>query len=440
MKHLLFGAIADDYTGATDLAGMLSEQGIRTIQVIGNQPDNFLKSLKGKYQAIVIALKSRSIDKNLAREMSLSALKQLKSLEARQIQFKYCSTFDSTTEGNIGPVTESLMDELKVSFTIAVPSLPVNGRTQYMGYLFVGDKLISETHMRNHPVTPMTEPNLVKHLQPQTGKRVGLIPYSVVSKGAEKIKDESRKISSEGTQIALVDVIRESDLEAIAEAFVDDPLITGGSGLAMKLPQVWKSRGLVEGAQESKAALAGGKTMILAGSCSEMTLKQIGHFRESKGEGLRIDTSRLATEELSSELNGLFTKVEKQLESEGWALVYSSAEANDRQTGLDAAGRKGLKADELREKIEKTTGLLARMAVERAGVKNIVVAGGETSGAVIDTLRLQALEIGSNIDPGVPLTRSIGELELNLVCKSGNFGSVDFFVKTLNMFRTGTRS
>jgi len=185
---LLLGAIADDYTGASDLASMLTEQGVRTVQIVGLQPDSFIQGLRGRYQAAVVALKSREVPASLARELAVRAARQLKSLGARQIQFKYCSTFDSTREGNIGPVTEALMGYLGADFTVAVPSLPVNARTQYCGHLFVNGVLLSETHMRHHPATPMTDPNLVRHLQQQTAKKVGLIPFSVVTSGVSSIQ------------------------------------------------------------------------------------------------------------------------------------------------------------------------------------------------------------------------------------------------------------
>jgi 3-dehydrotetronate 4-kinase len=430
---LLFGAIADDYTGASDLASMLREEGIRPVMVLGIQPDELIKELATSYNAIVIALKSRSIEAAKACEMSLKALSQLKKLNVRQIQFKYCSTFDSTSEGNIGPVTTSLMEAINTDFTVAIPSLPVNKRTQYMGYLFVGSQLISDSHMRHHPLNPMTEPNLVRHLQAQTKKRVGLIAYPVVKAGVEAISHEINRLRSENVEIALVDIISDDDLNTVAEAIADLPLITGGSGIAIKLPGVWRKKGLIEEGQSALKQRSSSKNhgvLILAGSCSAITLQQLKVFQQSHGEGLNVDVIKLVTDEREQEINRLRESIISMIKETGKALVYSSASPEKRQKLITSAQEMNIPASQLSALIEETMGELARYAVETNLVRNVIIAGGETSGAVIDALGIQALEIGSLIDPGVPYLHTIGNNPITLICKSGNFGSEDFFEKT----------
>jgi 3-dehydrotetronate 4-kinase len=434
-RSLLFGAIADDYTGASDLAGMLEQEGIRTVQVLGIQPDEFILNLGMDYDAIVVALKSRSIDPKLATSYSLKALDQLKQLNTRQIQFKYCSTFDSTKDGNIGPVTESLMDALNIDFTVAVPSLPINGRTQYMGHLFVGGQLLSDSHMRHHPINPMLDSNLVSHLQAQTKRQVGLIPYSIVDAGSASIAEEIERLREKGINIALVDAIFDRDLEQIAEAIADLPLITGGSGLAMKLPSLWAKKDLLKKAKANKEAYKKRSgTLILSGSCSKATLQQLELFKMHHKEWLKIDVNRLLDNSWRSELDRLLAGLSSMIKQAGYGLVYSSATIEEREALFNE--RRDLSVDVVSRRIEEAMGELAYRAVEEGSINNLVIAGGETSGAVLDRLGIEALEIGETIDPGVPSLYAIGKHRLTFVCKSGNFGSTDFFEKTIRKFNT----
>lgn len=420
---LLLGAIADDFTGAADLAGMLSRAGVRTALVI----DSDHLSEAGGCQALVMALKTRSIPPDDARAESLAALETLQGLGARQVYFKYCSTFDSSREGNIGPVADALMDRLEAEFTVAVPALPENGRTLYQGYLFVGDRLISETHMREHPVHPMTEPNLVRHLQPQTRRKVGLIDHRAVRSGPEGMRAEMERLREDQVGIALVDVVADEDLLQIAEAFVDLPLVTGGSGLGWALPEIWKRRGeLSTPTEDSAGAIRGGRVLLLSGSCSQTTLEQLADFERSTHAVIRLDVERLA-DDFDAEVDRLFDAASEMLASHGSALVASSADAKSRAPA----------AREVGALIESAHAALARRTVENGAAEHVVVAGGETSGAVAKALKLGALEVVEVLDPGVPILRPAGGDHLTVTFKSGNFGSPDFFSKALR--RVGGR-
>ena len=402
---------------------MLSEKGVRTALLLG------LDAFEGvlDHEAVVVALKSRSIPSEEACSQSLRALLELRRLGARQIYFKYCSTFDSSADGNIGPVTEELMKALGIGFSVAVPALPVNGRTQYLGHLFVGDRLLSESHMRHHPIHPMTDSNLVRHLQAQTRAHVGLIPYSTVRRGAVAIRDAIRRMDREDDTIALVDVITDDDLVAVAEAVEDHPLVTGGSGLGMALPEVWRRHGMLRERDASAGrASVPGPVLILSGSCSAATLAQITEFEKSQGAGTRMDVLRLL-DDPTAEIDRLFEAVADSVLRRGWALVYSSAGADERERLIDSAGEYGAA---LSGAIEQAHGVLAGRSVSEGLIRHLVVAGGETSGAVANAVGLRALEIEHVLDPGVPVMRPLTEGP-TVTLKSGNFGSTDFFSKAL---------
>jgi uncharacterized protein YgbK (DUF1537 family) len=399
----LFGAIADDYTGGSDLAGMLRERGVRTVQLFGVPHD---LSVADGYEAVVLCLKSRSIAPSDACDQSLAALKALEGLGARQIQFKYCSTFDSTERGNIGPVTDVLMQALGVESTIAVPALPVNGRTQYLGHLFVGSQLLSDSPMRHHPLNPMTDSNLVRHLQAQTTRRVGLVDLQTLRRGGATVN----------AGIELVDAIAQEDLDLIADAFADLPFITGGSGLGMALPRVWRERGLLSGTRQLPVDTApSGRTLILSGSCSAATLNQLDELERAGYSPIPVDTSNLV-QDPAAELD----RLEAACANADVACVRSSAPASERESGEHVSAA-----------IEALFGQLAKRLVEAGGVTRIIVAGGETSGAVVNALRIKAVEILETIDPGVPALKALGSKPLRLALKSGNFGAPDFFLKTM---------
>src|SRR5215471_6154695 len=275
---VLLGAIADDFTGATDLCNTLVRRGMRTVQLIDvSSPDVVI----GDAEAVVIALKSRTIPAGDAVEKSLAALAWLRRAGARQILFKYCSTFDSTDTGNIGPVAEALMDALDTDFTLFCPAFPEAGRTIYRGYLFVGDVLLSESGMRDHPLTPMRDPSLVRVLQRQTRGQVGLVPQYDVARGPEAIRDAFASLRQAGFRHAIVDAIEDRDLEAIGAAAADFALITGGSGIALGLPENFRRQGLIgDGAGVDALPPIAGPAAVLSGSCSEATRAQLAYIRE----------------------------------------------------------------------------------------------------------------------------------------------------------------
>lgn len=415
---MLLGCIADDFTGATDLANMLVRGGMRTIQTIGVPA----VPLAGDVDAVVVALKSRTIPAPEAVAQSLAALAWLQQAGAGQIYFKYCSTFDSTPEGNIGPVTDALMDALGTGFTIACPAFPENGRTICRGYLFVGDVLLAESGMKDHPLTPMTDANLVRVLQAQTRRQVGLIRYDVLTRGAAALRAEIAKLQQQGTSIAVVDALSESDLHCIAEGCAGLPLVTAGSGVGLGIAEQHRRAGRL-GHAATAAALPriAGPAAVLSGSCSEATNGQVAHWLQSR-PGFRLDPLALATgKPIVAEA---LAWAQARLATEP-ILVYATStpeqvKAVQRELGVERAGT--LVEDAL---ARIANGLVA------AGVRRLVVAGGETSGAVVGALGIRSLRIGPQIDPGVPWTESLDAQPIALALKSGNFGSTDFFSKAL---------
>ncbi|WP_211443362.1 3-oxo-tetronate kinase [Collimonas humicola] len=418
----LLGCIADDFTGATDLANMLVREGMRTVQTIG-VPDAAPQDV----DAIVVALKSRTVPAAEAVADSLAALHWLQQQGCRQFFFKYCSTFDSTAKGNIGPVTDALLQALGSDFTIACPVFPETGRTLYRGHLFIQDQLLNESGMQNHPLTPMTDANLVRVLQQQTPSKVGLIGYPAVSQGSEKIHEEIAGLRRQGVRMAIVDALENQDLYAIGAACADLPLVTGGSGIALGLPANFVRAGLLPAQQGAKAgALPGvpGWSAVLAGSASKATNGQVAAWME-KRPAFRLDPLALARGEAVVAQALAFAK--QYLERQPVLIYATTTPEQVRQVQAElGVERAGLL-------IEQALADIA-VALQAGGVRRFVIAGGETSGAVVKALGIRALRIGAQIDPGVPATASIaaeGSPALALALKSGNFGSTDFFEKAL---------
>jgi len=418
---MLLGCIADDFTGATDLAAMLVRAGMRTVQTIGVPED---ARLAAGADAVVVALKSRTIPATEAVSQSLAALAWLRSAGARQIYFKYCSTFDSTPAGNIGPVGDALLDALGADFTIACPAFPENGRTIYKGHLFVGDLLLSDSPMKDHPLTPMRDASLVRVLAGQTRRGVGLVEHKVVRRGADAIRARFDELRAGGTAYAIVDALADEDLIAIGAACADLALVTAGSGVALGLPENFFAAGLMEPrADAAQLPAVGGKPAVLAGSCSAATRQQVArmagrHAAHALDPIAEPDAGRLAAKALSA--------IAPALEAGKPFLVYSTAEPSQ-----VAAVQAKLGAARAATLIEDALALVAERIVA-SGVRRLVVAGGETSGAVVKALGVKALAIGPQIDPGVPWTASVGsEPRIALALKSGNFGAPDFFEKAL---------
>ncbi len=418
---LLLGCIADDFTGATDLAGMLVRAGMRTVQMIGVPQQD----LPADVDAVVIALKSRTVPAQQAVQESLAALEWLRSRGCRQFYFKYCSTFDSTEAGNIGPVTDALMDALGTDFTIACPAFPENKRTIFKGYLFVGDELLSESGMRNHPLTPMTDPNLVRVLQRQTARKVGLIGHDAVAQGAAAIAGRIAELKKDGVSMAIVDSVSNEDLMRIGEALAGMPLVTAGSGIALGLPQNFIRAGLLKAGPAADALqVPQGLRAVVSGSCSVATNAQVAHFIDAGHPAFAIDPLRLASGE---DLVGAALAWAEPLLKDGPPLVYATASPDSVKAAQAAIG-----VERAGALVEEALAAIAKGLVQR-GVRQLLVAGGETSGAVVKALGVTGLQIGPQIDPGVPWTTTLGGEPLALALKSGNFGTVDFFTKAWSM-------
>jgi uncharacterized protein YgbK (DUF1537 family) len=418
---LLLGCIADDLTGATDLANTLVRQGMRTVQIIGVPAAD---DPPPEADAIVVALKSRTIPAAEAVAMSRAALAWLRAAGAEQHLFKYCSTFDSTDRGNIGPVADALLADLGEDFTIACPAFPENGRTVYLGHLFVGRAPLSESSMRDHPLTPMTDANLVRVLGRQTRGRVDLVPYAIVRQGPEAIARELARLRTAGVTHAIVDAVDDRHLFDIGAACAELGLIPGGSGIALGLPENFRRKGRLRTTGHADALLAvPGYAAVIAGSCSTATLAQIERFQR-EGPALAIDPLALGAGEPL--VRRALDWARERLAS-GPVLIYASAPPDDVARIQERLGREH--AGEMIEQAlaEIATGLVAE------GVRRLIVAGGETSGAVVQRLGVKALRIGPQIDPGVPWTATIGEPSLALALKSGNFGAPDFFAKAFAM-------
>jgi uncharacterized protein YgbK (DUF1537 family) len=412
---LLLGCIADDFTGATDLASMLVKHGMTTVQVIGT-PDGPLPEA----DAVVVALKSRTIPAGDAVAQSLSAAEALLAAGARQLLFKYCSTFDSTDEGNIGPVADALLKRLGAGFAMACPAFPANGRSIYQGHLFAGAHLLNESGMENHPLTPMRDPNLVRVLGRQTEGSVGLVPFAVVERGAGAIRGAMTRLAEGGRRYAIVDAVTDAHLVAIGEAAAKHPLITGGSGIAMGLPANFRAAGLLPPRPDASALPpAQGMCAVVAGSCSRATLGQIGFARDHVPV---LELDALALPDAAALAAQALEWVQGKLAADRPVVIAASAPP-DRVAALQAR----LGRDAAGVLVEDAMAAVAAGLVAR-GVGRLVVAGGETSGAVVSRLGVQQLRIGAEIDPGVPWTFA-APTGIHLALKSGNFGGRDFFLK-----------
>ena len=415
---MFLGCIADDLTGATDLSLTLSREGLRTLQCSGT-PRGPLDA--SAYGAIVIALKSRNLAARQAVEQSLEACDWLRANGARRLLFKYCSTFDSTDDGNIGPVADALLDRLGADFTLACPAFPAAGRSVYMGHLFVNGVPLAESPMRDHPLTPMRDSDLRRVLQRQTPHPVGGVGYADVDAGADAIRLAFARERAAGRRHVVVDALNDRHLREIGAAAADLALVTGGSGVALGLPAAYHARGWLEALHPTPERLEApaGRRAILAGSCSAMTRRQIEAARAQGLRLLQLDPTALAEGRFDVEAALSFAR---QGPDDQIPLIYSSDDPEgvakvQARWGREAAG--GM--------IEAALARIAKGLVAH-GFRRLVVAGGETSGAVVQALGVERLEIGPEIDPGVPWTLSQpGGLALAL--KSGNFGAEDFFLK-----------
>ncbi|HEY9282919.1 MAG TPA: 3-oxo-tetronate kinase [Pyrinomonadaceae bacterium] len=433
-ERLLFAAVADDDTGASDLAGMLAERGVATLLVIDLPPaETFLEWSEG-YQAVVLAEATRNAAPAAAYERTRAAIRLLQARRPRLFQIKYCSTFDSTPEGNIGPSVDAALDELGEDFTVAVPALPVNGRTTYQGYHFVRRQLLSDSPMRHHPLTPMTNPDLVDLLGRQTRRRVGLAAYRDVEAGPDALRERFRELRREGVGVAIVDCLSDAHVEVICRAAEGMRLVTGGSAFGMGLPAVWRERGLIAGGGETQATTPvvnadGSGCLIVAGSCSEATLRQ---NRWLSGRGVFV--KHVSPAELLGggfDRAALVARLLGELSAGRHCLLTTSGNADEVGEAQRWGAGEGMTAGELGEAVSDSLAGVARELLEAHPAGGLIVAGGETSGALCRRLRLGALRVGRNIEPGVPVCFSLGEFRLPVVLKSGNFGAEDFYGKAL---------
>ena len=412
---LKLGCIADDFTGATDLANNLVRAGMRVVQAIG-VPAQPVEGV----DAVVVALKSRTIEPQDAVAQSLAALRWLRAQGCRQFYFKVCSTFDSTPRGNIGPVAEALAAELGADFACVTPAFPENARTVYKGHLFVGDVLLSDSGMRNHPLTPMTDANLVRVMQAQCRGKVGLVPWEIVRRGSDAIRARIAELQAQGLRFGIVDAITNDDLLALGRAIADAPLVVAGSGVAIGLPQ---NHGIAPSQQAAQLPPPRGHAAIVSGSCSVATNAQVAEFVARGLPAFAVDPLRIAA---GHDVAAEALAWAKPRLGKAPVLVYATAapEQVQRVQGELGAARAG-------ELVEHTLAAVAQGLVN-AGVGRLVVAGGETSGAVVQALRVQQMRIGAQIDPGVPWCHANG---LHLALKSGNFGTPDFFTKAFEVLR-----
>ncbi len=416
MSKALLGCIADDFTGASDLANNLVRSGMRTIQFIGLPAQDDVAALDA--DAWIIALKSRTAPVAEAVGQSREALRWLEQQGCVQIMFKYCSTFDSTAEGNIGPVSEALLHDMGEDFTIACPAFPETGRTVYRGHLFVKDALLSESGMENHPLTPMTDANLVRFLAKQTSLPVGLIRYDHIAAGVSAVLERIAALKQQGVKIAVVDALSNDDLLTVGQAVKSLRLITGGSGIALGLPENFRRQGKLKPHNPVAMPPQSGRSAVLSGSASIATNQQVNHWINSGRPAFRIDPLKIADGE---DIVGQALEFAAAGES---FLIYATSLPDQvkrvqRILGVERAGKL----------VERTLGEIAR-GLFSAGIRKFVVAGGESSGAVVQALGIRILRIGEQIDPGVPVMESI-DRPARLALKSGNFGTEDFFAKAI---------
>ena len=416
---IVLGAIADDFTGATDLANTLVGEGMRVVQVIGVPGP---EATYGDADAVVVALKSRTAPVEDAIAESLAALEWLQSEGAEQILFKYCSTFDSTPKGNIGPVADALREALSCELTLICPAFPKNGRTIYNGVLFVGELPLAESSMKDHPLTPMRDSNLMRLMEAQSTGKVGLIPASIVQQGVPAIRARMEALIAEGVSYAVIDALNEADLRTIGKAATDHKLITGGSGIALGLPANFRGRGKIAPKQDTDFLPNEGRALILAGSCSAATRAQLAQAK-ALWPHAKVDIDKIAAgKEMVTEL----AEWAKAQPTDSPVIIYGSADPEEvagiqKRYGVAASG----------QMMEDTLSALAQRLTE-AGFHRVVVAGGETSGAVVSALNIKTLEIGPEIAPGVPWTQAL-DRPLTLALKSGNFGQPSFFEDALKV-------
>ncbi len=416
---MFLGVIADDFTGATDIAGFLVNNGLPTVQLNGVADI----TLPASVQAVVVSLKSRACPADEAIELSLNALKYLRSLGCKQYFFKYCSTFDSTAKGNIGPVTDALLRELGESFTVICPALPINQRTVYNGYLFVNGVPLNESGMRNHPLNPMLDANLMRLMDAQSAGKSGNVPITAVMAGEKTVRKRLDELKSQGISYAVLDALVDADLDVLAAALSDMPLVTGGSGLGGALARQYA---LHTGHTDCAIELGlptGGKPILLSGSCSEMTNRQVALYR-NQGPFFQVDVTRCVENP-----SGYAEEMARAIAAEPSGTLPPLVSATVPPAELHEIQQR-FGTETSRAGVEAFFAALA-VRLRAEGYDHFIITGGETSSVISQALKITGVYIGPQVAPGVPWVRAIGE-PLSLVLKSGNFGNERFFFEALS--------
>ena len=425
---MLLGVIADDFTGATDIANTLARQGMRVTLAFGAGATAAEADANADADAVVVALKTRSCPATDAVEQSLAALEHLQKNGARQVVFKYCSTFDSTAAGNIGPVADALLQAMNTAAAIVCPAFPANGRTIYRGYLFVGDALLAESPMKDHPLNPMRESNLLRLMRRQSSREVGLVDLDCVRRGADAINARIAALREQGCAYMVTDAADERDLSAIGAAAAGHALVTGASGVALGLPDNFRRQGLLRAAAKPAYPAAAGRAVVLAGSCSAATRAQLEHVaRLWPCRKLDVDAVMAG-----ADVAGEAAQWAAEQDGAKPVVIYASAAPTEVAQTQNRHGATAVGA-----RLEKTMSQVARHLTTQ-GFNRLIIAGGETAGAVVSALGISSLRVGPEIDPGVPWTETMGgenkgeqkiAPNIALALKSGNFGAPDFFVK-----------
>lgn len=417
----ILGCVADDITGATDLAINLVQGGLRVVQVMEQLSADALRELD--CDAIVVALKIRSVEPSQAVELGLAATHALKQAGCERFFFKYCSTFDSTPSGNIGPIAEAMQAYLGQQQTVFCPAFPRNGRTVYQGHLFVFDRLLCESGMQDHPLNPMRDADLRRVLAAQSKQAVGLVDFQCIERGAAAVSQRLRELENVAP-LVILDSCSDKQLVVLAAAISEMLFVTGGSGIARFLPEAYREEGLVESrTYEPELPQVAGRSCVLSGSCSTATLRQVDAFQEHC-VSTKINVARVLAE--SEKYRAELVLWASRQDPAKPVMFYSSstAEAIDQLRQQSHAANMSLA-------IEQFQASLARGLADEAGVRRFVVAGGETSGAVAAGLGVNTLRIGPEICAGVPWTESVGDERFALAFKSGNFGDDSFFANAL---------
>lgn len=425
--NILLGAIADDYTGASDLANTLTKNGLRTVQTIGIPDENLALP---DVDAVVVSLKIRSVAADVAVEAACEAERWLRGRGAVHVLYKICSTFDSTDAGNIGPVVDALRAAAGAGTVLVTPAFPETGRTVYQGHLFVGSQPLNESPLRNHPLNPMHDANLVRVLARQSRAGVGLVDLVAVAAGPDAVRARLAALKTAGNGTAIADAIFERDLEAVGAAALEAPISVGASGLGLGLARALVRSGKVRARQADSADIArpvGGLGAVIVGSCSKATLEQLA-VAERSLPVLRLNPERLL--EGSGEIAAALSWANDRI-AQGPIVIAASAEPEMVASLQARYGR-----ETTGHAIEQATSAVAAELVKR-GVKRLVVAGGETSGAAVDKLGIPAFLVGPEIAPGVPLLRTVGNAQddMLMALKSGNFGGPDFFTDALDLMK-----